>query len=400
MRDAARECVLKKEQVIEVLVVDDEPDMRGFATRALTRSGCRVEAVANAGEGLALLRKGRQFDVIVTDLAMPGISGTEFLRLIREIDLDVPVVVATGKPSLESAMSIIEYGGFRYLTKPVEVEIFRNAVLSGAAMHRLALLKRRALELSDTEGWLIGDRAGLDARFDSALEKLWVAFQPIIRWSDRSVFGYEALVRSDEPSLNSPGLLFDAAERLGRVREVGRAVRRAVADAAKLAPPETMMFVNLHAADLGDESLYAPSSPLSSHAGFVVLEITERTSLERIGDARDRVAKLRALGYRIAVDDLGAGYAGLSSFSQLEPDVAKLDMSLVRGIDTSSRKASIVRSMLSVCQRELGTFVVCEGVETEGERDTLASLGADLLQGYLFAKPQRMFRGKSLFAPT
>jgi EAL domain-containing protein (putative c-di-GMP-specific phosphodiesterase class I) len=56
--------------------------------------------------------------------------------------------------------------------------------------------------------------------------------------------------------------------------------------------------------------------------------------------------------------------------------------------------------MLSVCQRELGTFVVCEGVETEAERDTLTSLGADLLQGYLFAKPQRMFRGKSLFAPS
>ena len=159
------------------------------------------------------------------------------------------------------------------------------------------------------------------------------------------------------------------------------------------------MFVNLHAADLGDESLYAPSSPLSAHASFVVLEITERTSLHRVTDVRNCVTKLRALGFRIAVDDLGAGYAGLSSFSQLEPDVAKLDLSLVRGIDASSRKASIVRSMLSVCQRELGTYVVCEGVETEAERDTLTSLGADLLQGYLFARPQRMFRGKSVFAP-
>jgi EAL domain-containing protein (putative c-di-GMP-specific phosphodiesterase class I) len=390
---------VKKEQGIEVLVVDDEPDMRAFATRALTRSGCRVETVPNAMEGLALLQKGRQFDVIVTDLAMPGLTGTEFLKKIREIDLDVPVVIATGRPSLESAVAIIEYGGFRYLTKPVEVEVFRNAVLSAGAMHRLALLKRRALELSDGDGWLIGDRAGLEARFDNALDKLWIAFQPIVRWSDRSIYGYEALVRSDEPSLNMPGLLFDAAERLGRVREVGRAVRRAVAECAGQAPPQTNMFVNLHAADLGEENLYSTAAPLSAHASFVVLEITERTSLHRVSDVRDCVAKLRNLGYRIAVDDLGAGYAGLSSFSQLEPDVAKLDMSLVRGIDTSSRKASIVRSMLSVCQRELGTFVVCEGVETEAERDTLASLGADLLQGYLFARPQRLFRGKSLFVP-
>jgi EAL domain-containing protein (putative c-di-GMP-specific phosphodiesterase class I)/CheY-like chemotaxis protein len=391
---------MDREQVMEVLVVDDEPDMRGLATRALTRNGCKVEAVPNAMEALAMLRKGRSFDVILTDLHMPGIGGTEFLRLIREIDLDVPVIVVTGNPSLDSAIAIIEYGGFRYLQKPVDVELLRHAVLSAAAMHRLAVLKRRALELSEGDGWLIGDRAGLDARFDSALQKLWIAFQPIIRWSDRVIFGYEALVRSDEPTLNTPGLLFDAAERLGRVREVGRAVRLAVAESSTVAPPDTMMFVNLHASDLGDETLYSLASPLSALAGKVVLEITERTSLNRVGDVRECVTRLRKLGFRIAVDDLGAGYAGLSSFSQLEPDVAKLDMSLVRGIDVSSRKASIVRSMLTVCQRELGTYVVCEGVETESERDTLTSLGADLLQGYLFARPQRLFRGKSVFAPN
>jgi len=385
---------------MEILVVDDEADVRALAVRALTRSGCKVEAVPNAVEALALLKKGRTFDVIVTDLSMPGISGTEFLRTIRQIDLDVPVIVVTGNPTLESAVAIIEYGGFRYLQKPVDVELLRHAVLSAGAMHRLAILKRRALELSEGDGWLIGDRAGLDARFDRALEQLWIAFQPIVRWSDRAVFGYEALVRSDEPTLSSPGLLFDAAERLGRVREVGREVRRAVAEAAPLAPPDTMLFMNLHAADLNDETLYATTAPLTPFATNVVLEITERTSLSRINDVRSCMTRLRNLGFRIAVDDLGAGYAGLSSFSQLEPDVAKLDMSLVRGIDASARKASIVRSMLTVCQRELGTYVVCEGVETEAERDTLTELGADLLQGYLFARPQRGFRGKSLFAPA
>jgi EAL domain-containing protein (putative c-di-GMP-specific phosphodiesterase class I) len=131
-----------------------------------------------------------------------------------------------------------------------------------------------------------------------------------------------------------------------------------------------------------------------------VLEITERASLERISDVRGRIRKLRDLGYRIAVDDLGAGYAGLSSFSQLEPDIAKLDMSLVRGIDSSPRKASIVRSMISVCKGELGTQVVCEGVETEKERDALAGLGAELLQGYLFGKPGPRFRTNSVFASS
>ena len=110
-----------------------------------------------------------------------------------------------------------------------------------------------------------------------------------------------------------------------------------------------------------------------------------------------RIARLRALGFQIAVDDLGAGYAGLSSFSQLEPDIVKLDMSLVRGIDSSSSKSSLVRSMVQVCTRDLGMRVVCEGVETSAERDTLERLGATLLQGYLFAKPERGFRADGLF---
>ena len=118
----------------------------------------------------------------------------------------------------------------------------------------------------------------------------------------------------------------------------------------------------------------------------------ERASLDRVGDVRSRIGQLRELGFRIAVDDLGAGYAGLSSFSQLEPDIAKLDMSLVRGIDQSPRKGSIVRSMITVCTKELHTKLVCEGVETVAERDALLDLGADLLQGYLFGRPDREFR--------
>ena len=102
------------------------------------------------------------------------------------------------------------------------------------------------------------------------------------------------------------------------------------------------------------------------------------------------VARLKALGFHMAIDDLGAGYAGLTSFTQLEPEVAKLDMSLVRGVDTDSRRQSIVRSMKSLCD-ELGMTVIAEGVETPAERDTLAELGCDLLQGYLFGKPARGF---------
>jgi EAL domain-containing protein (putative c-di-GMP-specific phosphodiesterase class I) len=149
-----------------------------------------------------------------------------------------------------------------------------------------------------------------------------------------------------------------------------------------------------------DPDLSSKSAPLTAHAHRVVLELTERASLKQVDELFDRIRALRALGYRIAVDDLGAGYAGLSTFSQVEPDLVKLDMSLVRDIDASGRKASLVRSMLTVCQRELGVLVVCEGVETEQERDTLLGLGASLFQGYLFGRPDRHFRSTGLFSPV
>ncbi|MCA1481546.1 EAL domain-containing protein, partial [Bradyrhizobium sp. NBAIM08] len=121
---------------------------------------------------------------------------------------------------------------------------------------------------------------------------------------------------------------------------------------------------------------------------------TERASLHQVKNLATSVVKLKALGFQVAVDDLGAGYAGLSSFTQLEAEVAKLDMSLVRGVDTDVRRQYIVRSMKGLCD-DLGMLVIAEGVETPAERDMLVSLGCDLLQGYLFGRPERSFMAPS-----
>jgi EAL domain-containing protein (putative c-di-GMP-specific phosphodiesterase class I) len=285
----------------------------------------------------------------------------------------------------------IEYGGFRYLTKPVPSAELIASVRDGAAMHRLAQLKRRALELYDNSPFHFADLAALEGAFERALNGLWVALQPIVNWRKREIVGYEALMRSSEPMLPDPDALLDAAKRLGRLRELGRQVRTQVVHAVQVAPIETLLFTNLHAADLSDDELYRSGTPLGACARSIVLEVTERSSLHRVPDVKDRVKSLRNLGFKIAVDDLGAGYAGLSSFSQLNPDIAKLDMSLIRNIDASPQKRSIVKSMLSVCREELGVDVICEGVETHAERDTLDQLGSAMLQGYLFGRPEAGF---------
>jgi EAL domain-containing protein (putative c-di-GMP-specific phosphodiesterase class I) len=121
----------------------------------------------------------------------------------------------------------------------------------------------------------------------------------------------------------------------------------------------------------------------------VVLEITERAALAEISEVQRRMARLRAMGFRIALDDLGAGYAGLTNFTELRPEIVKLDQTLVRGIDSDSVKRRLVASLVGVC-RDIGTVVVAEGIETPAERDVLVDAGCDLLQGYLLGRPARL----------
>jgi EAL domain-containing protein (putative c-di-GMP-specific phosphodiesterase class I) len=197
-------------------------------------------------------------------------------------------------------------------------------------------------------------------------------------------------VRTEERSLKTPADLIDAAERLSRLPDLGRTVRERAAEDFAGSDPDAVLFMNLHPCDLVDPELR--SVQLSSMAHRIVLEVTERASLEQIKDVRANVAELRSLGFRIAVDDLGAGYAGLTSFALLEPEIVKIDMSLVRDVYRHSTKRKLIGSIAALC-RDMGILLVGEGVETAVERDALTELGCDLLQGYLHGRPSRGLDG-------
>ncbi|MBK8995875.1 MAG: EAL domain-containing response regulator [Myxococcales bacterium] len=372
-----------------VLIVDDDEALLRSLARLLRLRGYEPKTATSAAAAIELVQTER-FDVVLSDIAMPGMDGIELLRNIRDTDLVVPVILITGAPAVSTAVDAVEYGAFRYLTKPVENDDLVATVEKAVRYHRMARMKARAAELLGTETAGPGDRAGLEVSFERALETLWIAYQPIVDARNRRVFGHEALLRSSEPSLPHPGAVIDAALRLEQLDVLGRSIRARAAGPVAENPAAGALFVNLHVRDLLDPTLTAPESPLSRIASRVVLEITERAALDEVGDVRPRIARLREMGFRIAIDDLGAGYSGLTSFALLEPEVVKLDMSLVRGIDSSATKQKVVRSMGSLC-RDMGMLVVAEGVETPAERDALVELGCDLLQGYLFAKPSRPF---------
>jgi EAL domain-containing protein (putative c-di-GMP-specific phosphodiesterase class I) len=372
-----------------VLVVDDEDALRRAFARVLQRDGHEILEASDGREAVHWLQQASSLDAVISDINMPKMTGLELLRTVREYDLDLPVILITANPSIASAIEAVDHGAYKYLTKPVDLPELSDHVWRAITLRRMARLKREALSALGEDTRQAADRAALEISFKRALGSVWMAYQPIIRAKDGQVYGYEALLRSGEPSLPHPGALIDAAERLNRLDELGQVVRSAApgpmhtANGAKL-------FVNLHPRDLADETLFAADSPLGRMASRVVLEITERATLDEVRDVRERLVRLRALGFRLAVDDLGAGYAGLSSFATLEPEIIKLDMTLVRGIDANPVKRTVVERM-TLLAHELNVAVVAEGVETAAERDVLVAAGCDLLQGYLFARPGKPF---------
>jgi EAL domain-containing protein (putative c-di-GMP-specific phosphodiesterase class I) len=367
-----------------ILVVEDDVLVRRAYERVLIPEHT-VTAVGTGND--ALIELGRErFDAIVSDIDVPGISGIELLKAVRRSDMHIPVVFVTGCPTVRTAQDAVNFGAIGYLTKPVAPEELKQAV-ARATRSRTTPQPRVSVEPVATDD--------LEARFDRAIAGLYMAFQPIVSMRERRVVGYEALLRTEERSLVRPPDLLEAAERLNRLDLLGRTVRQKVADAIPLAPPDARIFVNLHPRDLADEALFSDDCPLLPFVDRMVLEITERASLDGVDDVHTRVMRLRERGYWLAIDDLGAGYAGLTSVTRLEPEVVKLDMSLVRGVDRNRTQQQFIASISHVC-RELGMTVVTEGVETPAERDTLLGLGCDVLQGYLFGRPSRVFEAPAL----
>jgi len=381
-----------------VLLVDDDPRMLRLYERALSSSGYAVTTAENGAVAAARLSR-ESFDVVISDVVMPGLDGVGLLQRVRAHDLDLPVILMTASPELAAAVKAVEWGAMRYLVKPVSLNALEAVVAEAVHLRALARLKRELLvSLGSPEGGA-GDRAGREQQFTRALASVWMAYQPIVSWHDASIYAYEALLRSNEPALDRPEALVDAALRLGKLHLLGRAIRRSVARSMAEAPPATRVFVNLHPHDLLDEELYGPEEPLSRFIPRVVFEITERAALDEVDRVGYRMERLRRRGFEIAVDDLGAGYSGLSSFVALEPTIVKLDMCLVRDIDQKPVVRRLVESIAGVC-RDMGKKIVAEGVETIAERDALLDCGCDLLQGYLFARPAPGFGAVSFPRPT
>ncbi len=231
-----------------------------------------------------------------------------------------------------------------------------------------------------------GCRNGHDLGFE-----LRVAFQPIMDLTTGAPFAYEALIRG--PEGQGAGWVLDQVNEANRYRfdQACRvaAIREAVA--AGLLQTEARLSINFL-----PNAVYSPQAciRLTLHTAAecrmpsdrLIFEFTEQERLDT-EHVRRIIETYRSLGFATALDDFGAGHAGLNLLANIQTDLIKLDMDLVRGIDRSAPRRRIVTAMAGLC-RELGIGLIAEGIETEDELAVLRTLGIRYVQGYLIARPE------------
>jgi len=210
------------------------------------------------------------------------------------------------------------------------------------------------------------------------------------------VIGYEALSRGPEGSeFERPDKLFGIAYGADLVMRLERVCRKRALEAATEMPEGRLLFLNIEPEAVSDPQLrdMVTQTLLSAPAiapSSVVLEITERSAITDFAAFRSTLEFVRALGYSVAVDDAGAGYGSLQCLAEVTPEWLKVDLSLVRGVDTDSVRATLIESLVTFADR-VGARLIAEGIETEAELGRLRELGVRYGQGFLLATPCEPF---------
>lgn len=228
-----------------------------------------------------------------------------------------------------------------------------------------------------------------DAPFEFEFE---YAYQPIVNLSTRSIYAHEALVRG--PNGESAASILAKINDGNRYRFDQLCRSKAVEGAARLNMQELLSINFLPNAVYRPEVCIRSTFEAAQKFNFpiekIIFEVTEGERVEDRPHLVNIFKEYRRFGFHTAIDDFGAGYAGLNLLSEYQPDIIKIDMDLVRGIDHDLPRQAIVIGIIHIC-KTLNIKVLAEGIETRAERDFLQASGIELMQGYWFCKP--VFKG-------
>ena len=367
---------------LNIWLVDDETQVRRDAERLINGLHHEVRLFDRGAELVeALPDAARPPDLILADAELPGMSGLDVLQRVRSMSpTSARVLYAEHTPG------------------PSVVEAFNRGtvqrfVRKDGASHGLEDVLRTIVEERRARGRTGGqvaseaDKVRVDLGDLIAGRRCVLHVQPIYDARTGGLVACEALLRSSHPGFKGPLEILDAARHCDRQLELQRLLAELSRDLRDALPGGVTLFVNadpivLRSLRHVDEAL----GPLYGVASGVVLELTERVRLSHEPGWETIVAHLRSQGFRIALDDVGAGYNSLGAVAAVQPEVMKIDISLISGVDGDVRKGELVRILAEYAGRN-GIATVAEGIERAEEAAACRDLGVRWLQGYHLGRP-------------
>lgn len=378
---------------IRVIVADDDESIRIWL-RHLIEITEGLELVGEARDTAAAVEIARtaQPDVAVVDVRMPGGGGPEGAQLIQMFSSETRVLAFSSYDMTPQVLAMIEAGASGYVVKSGndgEILTAIRTVADGGVYLSSGIDTRVMNHLRESlvaSGQRMLQRSRVVGLIEDVLARRAIAmhYQPIVDLATSQVVGYEALARIDSERRQPPNLWFDDAAAVGRLAELEHlAITTAIEGLDRLEPAD---FLAVNISPLTASGPVLEDALGSAPLHRIVLEITEHAAVVDYAQLTQSLQPLRDRGLRIAIDDVGAGYASMAHVLHLSPEVIKLDRSFTAGIDLHANRQSLVGTMRSFAT-QTGSVLLAEGIETVEELQTMGSLGVGLGQGYLLGHP-------------
>jgi EAL domain-containing protein (putative c-di-GMP-specific phosphodiesterase class I)/CheY-like chemotaxis protein len=386
-------------QHCRLLAVDDEEVNLALLRKTLERAGfsdvCTLSDPRQAMERITNFEP----DLILLDLHMPAIDGYQILKQLREgpdVDSFLPVIVLTADSTDDATRRALALGANDFVTKPfqlTELLLRVHNLLEARVLHERTRRQNRSLRAE-----IAAARSGTDEEanqseaarqlhriIDGDGDGLVTIFQPILDLQTGRVDGAEALPRFTCSPVRPPEAWFRdaAAAGLGLQLEI-RSVHSALLHAASL-PQDVFASIDV-SADLAASPVLAATlsdTPLD----HLVIEVDERLVTDDPRALQQALAPLRTQGLRIAIDNVGAGHAGMQRILELRPDILKLDQTVIQNVDLDPTRRALVNALV-IFGAEVGCDVLAQGIERSEELRVLTELGVTLGQSFYIAKPE------------